>query len=127
MSLGRKFVAKQIGRLAGTEYFGALTEEAVIELQRALSTSPNEIIAAAVINEWLETHSDRPTPADLYRLIRAREPKPQYWEQTYPEPEPLTDEEREEIAALQRRIDAMGRRGKPIDFAITETKALRRG
>jgi hypothetical protein len=30
-----------------------------------------------------------------------------------------------EIAALQRKIDEMGRRGKPLDFAITEAKKLR--
>jgi len=126
MSISRKFAVSQIARLAGTEYFGALSDEAVMELQRALSTAPNEAIAVVVINDWLQGNTERPTPADLYRLIRHHGPKPEYWSREYPEPEPLSDEEREEIAALQRKIDEMGRRGKPIDLAITEVKSLRR-
>jgi len=125
MSISRKFAASQVARLAGTEYFGALSDEAVLELQRALSTAPNEAIAVVVINDWLTANTERPTPADLYRLIRHHGPKPEYWSREYPEPEPLSDEEREEIAALQRKIDEMGRRGKPLDFAITEAKKLR--
>ena len=107
MSISRKFAVSQVQRLAGTEYFGALSDEAVIELQRALSTSPNEAIAVVVINDWLQGNTERPTPADLYRLIRHHGPKPEYWSREYPEPEPLSDEEREEIAALQRKINAM--------------------
>jgi len=75
MSISRKFAVSQIARLAGTEYFGALSDEAVIELQRALSTAPNEAIAVVVINDWLAKQRQRPTPADLHLMIEAHKPK----------------------------------------------------
>lgn len=68
--LGKRFVAEQIGRLEGTEWFRALTGAGILELQRAIASAPTEIVATAIINEWLETHSERPTPADIHQAIR---------------------------------------------------------
>ncbi len=68
--LDRRVIQREIGRLAGTEYFGTLNEAAIRELHRALASAPSEVIAVAVINEWLQGRSMRPTPSDLYQAIR---------------------------------------------------------
>jgi hypothetical protein len=75
MSISRKFASDQVKRLAGTEYFAALSDEAIIELKRAMETAPNEVIATVVINDWLATQRQRPTPADLHTMIEAHKPK----------------------------------------------------
>lgn len=121
MSISRKFVSSQVARMAGTEYFGALSDEAVLELQRALASSPSEPIAVGVINEWLETSASRPTPADLYRLIdKHAHPKTEYFNPEWPEPEPIGPEERAEIDAFAARLAALVESKKLKGRAIRE-------
>lgn len=64
-----RLALQQVRRLRVTNYFAMLDEEGVGELARMLSFSNSEIIAVAVINQWLEEQTERPTPADLRRLV----------------------------------------------------------
>lgn len=66
--INRGHAGNEIGRLIGLNYFPT-DRKAVAELVTALSFARNEIIATAVINDWLESSSERPTPADIRRLV----------------------------------------------------------
>jgi len=63
------FAVDQVRRFRVTNYFAMLDEGSVAELARMLTFSENEIIAVAVVNQWLEEQTERPTPADLRRLV----------------------------------------------------------
>lgn len=67
--IGRMAASKEIGRMAGLEYFSTLTDPAMNELVKALCQSANEIVAAIVVNEILSQRRDRPTPADIYSAV----------------------------------------------------------
>lgn len=123
MPIDRKFASAQVQRMGGTEYFNALSDDAVRELARALATSPNEAIAVTVVNEWLEKQTERPTPADLYRAIDRLAAPAKYWKPDYPmgPEEPLTDAERAEIAALQQKITAQ------VEAKKLKQRAIARG
>ena len=64
----KRFAADQIARLIGLKFFPS-ERSAQVELVSMLTFAKNEVIAVAVINEWLESQSDRPTPADIRRLV----------------------------------------------------------
>lgn len=66
---GVNFAVEQVRRLRVTNYFAMLDEDSVGELARMLTYAANEIITVAVINQWLEEQTERPTPADLRRLV----------------------------------------------------------
>ena len=66
--IDKKHAGNEIGRLIGQDYFPS-DPAAIRELVTALSFSATEIIATVVINEWLEEKTNRPTPADLRRLV----------------------------------------------------------
>jgi hypothetical protein len=76
---------EQIRRLRVYNYFATLDEGSLAELARMLTWAHDEAVAKAVIDQWLEEQTERPTPADLRRLValhnEAREPAP--------EPEPV--------------------------------------
>jgi hypothetical protein len=59
---------QEIGRLIGLDYFPS-DPKAIRELVTALTFADTEIIASAVINEWLEGQTQRPTPAALRRMV----------------------------------------------------------
>lgn len=59
---------QEIGRLIGLDYFPS-DPKAINELVVALTYAETNIIAVAVINEWLEDQSRRPTPAALRRMV----------------------------------------------------------
>jgi hypothetical protein len=63
---------QQVRRLRATNYFSTLDEASIGELAKMLSFAENEIVAVAVINIWLEEQTERPTPADLRRLVEAQ-------------------------------------------------------
>lgn len=119
--ISRKLAEREVNRLAGTNFFGALKDPAIAELVQALRSSRNEIVAVATINEWLAGSSERPTPADLYRIIAAIEHPSKEWQRPkdWGEPEAITDAERAEWAALNERIAEGNRR------RIAEAKARR--
>lgn len=80
-------VNTEFERLKALNYF-PMDEGVQNELKRALNSAPNEIVMAAAVNEWMETQSERPTPADIYRVIREQIEKAddvRYWK---PEDEP---------------------------------------
>jgi hypothetical protein len=60
---------KEVHRLRVTNYFSMLDDDGIGELARMLCFADSEIIAVAVINQWLEEQTERPTPADLRRLV----------------------------------------------------------
>ena len=60
---------EQVRRFRATNYFAMLDEGSVGELAKMLTYAETEIIAVAVVNQWLEEQTERPTPADLRRLI----------------------------------------------------------
>lgn len=60
---------REVARLSGLEYFGALNDSAANELVTAMKTAPDTITAVAVVSEWLYANQKRPTPADLYRAF----------------------------------------------------------
>ena len=66
--IDRKFAGDQIARLIGLKFFPSARSEQV-ELVTMLTYSRNEVIAMAVINEWLEGSSERPAPADIRRIV----------------------------------------------------------
>lgn len=104
--ISRKIAMLQCNRLAGTEYFGALSDECVDELVAAIRSARDEGVALSVVNEWLATQKQRPTPADLYRMIRDHQEPMQHWSkpEAWGTPDPVTDAERAEWAALNERI-----------------------
>ena len=67
--IGAAFALGQVRRLKVTNFFAMLDENGLGELARMLGYAENEIIAVAVINQWLEEQTERPTPADLRRLV----------------------------------------------------------
>lgn len=67
--IGKMRAAQEIQRLAATNYFAALNETGVNELVRMLIFADSEIVGVAVINQWLEEQTERPTPADLRQLV----------------------------------------------------------
>jgi hypothetical protein len=67
--IDRADAARELRRLGGLEYFKGLPEEAMEELVLALQRAPSLIVAAAAVAEWLQTQTQRPTPAHLNRLI----------------------------------------------------------
>lgn len=69
MSIDPKVLAEQFERLRALNYFPS-DESVQKEIRNAMKSAPNEILLTAVVNEWLKTHTERPTPADIYRLIR---------------------------------------------------------
>ncbi len=107
--ISRKIAILQCNRLAGTEFFGALTDDAVDELVAAIRSARDEAIAVDVVNEWLKSKSARPTPADLYRMIQEREDPTKYWDAPWENPDPITDAERAEWNALNEKIAAANR------------------
>ncbi len=72
--IDRKHAANEIGRLIGLNFFPT-DQKALKELVTSLSFAATEIIATAVINEWLESQNQRPTPADLRRMVAAENVK----------------------------------------------------
>jgi hypothetical protein len=66
--IDKKHAGNEIGRLVGLDYFPT-NRAAIEELVTVLSLSETDIIATAVINAWLEESRERPTPADLRRLV----------------------------------------------------------
>lgn len=64
-----RILAKQFDRLRALNYF---SQDEVVqqELRDAMQSAPSEIILTAAIGHWLRTQTERPTPADLYRVIR---------------------------------------------------------
>ena len=62
---------EQVRRLRVTNYFAMLDEGSIGELAKMLTFAKKETIAVAVINQWLEEQTERPTPADLRRLVAA--------------------------------------------------------
>lgn len=64
----KRFASEQISRLIGLKFFPS-ERSAQAELVSMLSFARNTVIAVAVINEWLESQSDRPTPADIRRIV----------------------------------------------------------
>lgn len=68
--IDKKHAGNEISRLIGLNYFPT-DARAIRELVTALTFARSEVIATAVINEWLEGASDRPTPADLRRMVAA--------------------------------------------------------
>jgi hypothetical protein len=97
MTSGR-FALEQVRRFRVTNYFAMLDESGIAELARVLAFAHTDIIAVAVVNEWLEAQTDRPTPADIRRLVTmhndshkarliAAQPKP-----------PLSQEEKDFLA-----------------------------
>lgn len=67
--IGAAFALGQVRRLKVTNFFAMLDDDGLGELARMLSFSETEIVAYAVINQWLEEQTERPTPADLRRLV----------------------------------------------------------
>src|SRR5580658_1103410 len=67
--IGRLRAAQEVHRLRVTNYFATLDEDAVGELARMLTFADTETIVVAVVNQWLEEQTERPTPADLRRLV----------------------------------------------------------
>lgn len=67
--ISRPFASREVARMSGLEYFGALDAVAVEELVTALAHADSEIIAVATVNEWLASQARRPTPADLRRIL----------------------------------------------------------
>jgi hypothetical protein len=63
---------EQVRRFRVTNYFAMLDEDSIGELAKMLSFAANEIVAVAVVNLWLEDQTERPTPADIRRLVEAQ-------------------------------------------------------
>lgn len=70
MSIDKKELRIQLGRLRSLNYFPAAGTDQEKELELALKSCRNEFMLAAVVNEWVQSQTERPTPADLYRLIQ---------------------------------------------------------
>lgn len=70
--IGKMRALQEVHRLRVTNYFAMLDDDGIGELARMLTFSENEIIAVAVINLWLEENSERPTPADIRRLVESQ-------------------------------------------------------
>lgn len=66
---GMKFALEQVRRLKVTNFFATVDKDGLGELAKMLSYAQTEIIAVAVIDHWLEEQTERPTPADLRRLV----------------------------------------------------------
>ena len=58
----------QLTRMMGLNFFPA-DKPAQLELAKALQAANSPEIIKAVVDEWLASNSDRPTPADLRRLV----------------------------------------------------------
>ncbi|MGA3186689.1 MAG: hypothetical protein ABSF22_06220 [Bryobacteraceae bacterium] len=67
--IGKLRAAQEVHRLRGTNYFSMLDEDGVAQLVRMLTYAETESIAVVVVNEWLESQTERPTPADLRALV----------------------------------------------------------
>ncbi len=68
-TISRSFASLQISRLAGLDYFQMLPQPAIDQLVLALCRADTDIIAVAVVNEWLESSATRPTPFDIRKLV----------------------------------------------------------
>lgn len=62
------YAVKEIRRMIGLSFFPK-EAEGQAELVKALMTARTEVVATTVINEWLDTQSERPTPADIRRMV----------------------------------------------------------
>ena len=78
MSVSKKFATKQVNRMAGLNYFPS-EDSSVEELVDALVEADSETMAAAVVTEWIRRETDRPSPADLLRLIESHRNANRYW------------------------------------------------
>jgi hypothetical protein len=67
--IGKLRALQEVNRLRVTNYFTLLDDEGIGELGRMLSFADTEIIAVAVVNQWIEEQTERPTPADIRRLV----------------------------------------------------------
>jgi len=74
-----KFAASQIGRMANLDYFPT-EAKARQELIKALGTADNEAVAIAVVDGWIKSENQRPTPADIFRLIEEHKQAGVYWD-----------------------------------------------
>ncbi len=68
-TVSRSYASLQVSRLAGLDYFQMLPQPAIDALVLALCRADSDIIATAVVNEWLETSPTRPTPFDIGKLV----------------------------------------------------------
>ena len=72
--LDQKIVAGLIERLSALNWWPHGNVAARNDILDALNSARNEIIATAVVNEWIKSSPDAPKPADIYRLISELSP-----------------------------------------------------
>jgi hypothetical protein len=72
--IGKQHAGNEIGRLIGLNFFPS-DPKAVKELVAALTFASTEAIATTVINDWLESENQRPTPADIRRMVMSENQK----------------------------------------------------
>jgi hypothetical protein len=72
--IGKQHAGNEIGRMIGLDYFPS-DKKAVNELIGALCFAATEAIATTVVNDWLESQNQRPTPADLRRMVMSENQK----------------------------------------------------
>lgn len=65
-----RFCRLQLDRFSGLEYYSTLSDAALRELGNALLSAPAQAVAELAVSTWLMEHKERPTPADIYGLIR---------------------------------------------------------
>lgn len=73
--IDRKIAQTQIDRLAGLDWFPKDNPAAIKDLRQALEASATDVIAMAVVSDWVESNREAPKPADLRRLIWAENEK----------------------------------------------------
>ncbi len=69
--MDRRIIAEQAARLAHCKYFPSTNPGPYLEeVVHALGSADSEIIAVAVIQEWVDTKLERPTIAELRQAIQ---------------------------------------------------------
>jgi hypothetical protein len=74
------FLTQQVLRLRWLNYFPAGQQDRTAytsELAKPLANAADESIVIAVIDEWMATNPDRPTPADFYAAVKRLNPPSQ--------------------------------------------------
>ena len=66
--IDKKHAGNEVGRMIGLDYFPT-NGRAIAELVSVLRLSDTEAIATMVVNDWIEASRERPTPADLRRMV----------------------------------------------------------
>lgn len=72
MKIARKFLLEQANRFKFCNFFPGREDDRaqyLAEIAAALGRATSEDIVTSVVSEWLENFSERPTPADIHRMV----------------------------------------------------------